>query len=541
MYTKIIHFLIIACWLLPTGCSDENQPDNPAPEILLHEAQNITRTSAQLTGTVNASSNSKTDRYRFRYGTSLKMEQMDEQSLKNSHVSTELQDLIPGTTYYYCLEAGNKKYLKQSPIYSFTTIPNKVPKVDKISFLGQGPISIILQCAITDNGGETIIKSGFCYTKINGEEYELSAPLSDSNQWQLRIGDLEKDTKYTVRAFAENKIGRAYSEPYHFQTGNAVILTNAGTLPEIISEKEKKQYSTLNIAGPLNGTDIRFIREMSGKDITGNPTSGILQRLDLTDAFIVSGGLSYDESRYTEDYTIGYGMFGELEVLKEIKLPTSTLIIEQNAFKNSMALTELSIPCNTEELTPSTGCKNLSHISIAPANTHYISIDGVVYNKSGEVLVWFPEGITRDKIQFSPTLKSIGDYALQKCKISSIVLPNSLSSIGKQAFCESGIESVTLPDGLRNVSTGLFQNCKSLTSVTLGSKCESISAYCFDGCPLQHLYVKASTPPVCHSETFSGAESIFTDCVLHIPAESRTQYRNHNIWKQFLHIEGVTF
>lgn len=100
-------------------------------------------------------------------------------------------------------------------------------------------------------------------------------------------------------------------------------------------------------------------------------------------------------------------------------------------------------------------------------------MDGVVYNKSGEVLVWFPEGIIGDNIQFSPTLKSIGDYALQKCKIRSIVLPNSLSSIGKQAFCESEIKSVILPDGLRSISTGLFQNCKSLTSVTLGSKCES--------------------------------------------------------------------
>ena len=130
---------------------------------------------------------------------------------------------------------------------------------------------------------------------------------------------------------------------------------------------------------------------------------------------------------------------------------------------------------------------------------------------------------------------------MKKCKIRSIVLPNSLSSIGKQAFCESEIESVILPDGLRSVSTGLFQNCKSLTSVTLGSKCESISAYCFDNCPLQHLYVKASTPPVCHSETFNGAESIFANCILHIPPESRTQYRNHNIWKQFFHIEGVAF
>ena len=50
---------------------------------------------------------------------------------------------------------------KRIAIVFVTTIPNEVPKVDKVNFLGQGPISIILQCAITDNGRETIIENGF--------------------------------------------------------------------------------------------------------------------------------------------------------------------------------------------------------------------------------------------------------------------------------------------------------------------------------------------------------------------------------------------
>lgn len=540
MYTRIICFLtLFACYLLLTGCSDENHPNNPVPEIILHEAQDITRTSARLTGTVNVPPHSHTDRYRFRYGTSPDMVKSEEYPQPNGLVTTELQNLTPGTTYYYCLEAGNEKYMRQSPTYNFTTFPNERPRIEPITFLGQGPISIILQCAIIDDGGDPVTACGFHYTSIDGQEMEASAFLTTDNQWRLHISRLKKYTEYTVKAFAENRNGRTYSEPYHFCTSDAVTLVDAGMLPEIIGEDGKSDYTQLSIAGPLNGTDIRFIREMCGKDVRGNRTQGQLQKLDLTDALIVAGGLSYDESRYTTEYTIGNGMFGELDIPTEIKLPENTLVIEQNAFRNCTSLTALSIPGSTMELTPSSGCCHLGHLSVTTGNSEYSSVDGVVYSKDGEVLVWFPEGMKKEELRLSPTLKSIGEYALQKCKIRSIVLPASVTSIGKLAFYASEIESIVLPDGLRSIPLGIFQQCQNLTSVTLGSDCEALSDYCFDGCPLQHLYVNAVIPPVCQPNTFSGTKNIFADCILHIPAESLPIYRNHSTWKLFQHIKVI--
>lgn len=540
MRTRIICFLtLFAYCLLPAGCSDENRPNNPAPEIILHEAQDITRTSARLTGTINIPPHSRTDRYRFRYGTSPDMAKSEEYPQSNGLVTTELQNLAPETTYYYCLEAGNEKYMRQSPTFHFTTFPNERPRIEAITFLGQGPISIILQCAITDDGGDPVTASGFHYASTNGQELEASASLTTDNQWRLHINHLEMYTEYTVRAFAENKNGRTYSEPYHFCTSDAIILVDAGTLPEIIGENGKNDYAQLNIVGPLNGTDIRFIREMCGKDIHSSRTQGQLQKLDLSDAYIVAGGLSYDESRYTTENTIGNGMFGELDIPTEIKLPENTLVIEQDAFHNCTSLTALSIPGSTKELTPSDGCHNLKHISVTTGNSVYSSIDGVVYSKNSETLIWFPEGMKRNELHLSPTLKSIGEYALQRCKIRSIVLPGSLTSIGKLAFYAAEIESVVLPDGLRSVPLGIFQQCQNLTSVTLGSACEVLSDYCFDGCPLQHLYVHAVIPPVCQSNTFSGMKNIFADCILYVPAESLPIYRDHSTWQQFQHIKII--
>lgn len=535
----IICLALPLCGLLPCGCEEEKQPGNPAPEITLNAAEEITRTSAKLSGRVIAASNSHTDLFRFLYGTSPEMEQVREARLtENGEVSTVLQDLTPGTIYHYCIEAGNKAYRIQSPALTFTTVPNETPTVGEIVLLGQGPVSVILQCAVTDDGGERISARGFAYAPENGEEREVFAPLSEEEQWSLRIGGLERNTRYTARAFADNKIGRAYSEAYSFQTGDAVTIVNAGTLADIIGEEEKYEYQTLNIAGPLNGTDIRLIRDMAGRNIDDEETEGQLVNIDLTDATIVEGGLAYCGARYTENNVVGYDMFGNLSGLRSVKLPAETREIEQNAFRNCVSLTGLAIPGKVESLTPSDGCERLSDLSVSAENPRYMSMDGVVYNKEGEELIWFPEGLSAEEIRFSPTLKRIGDFALQRCKVRDVTLPASLTSIGRQAFHEAEVETVVLPDEVRTVSYGLFQGCRRLTSVTLGSECELLSDYCFDQCPLQHLYVRASLPPTCSENTFTGCQDIFSGCVLHVPEESRDIYRNHPYWKQFTHIQG---
>jgi len=49
----------------------------------------------------------------------------------------------------------------------------------------------------------------------------------------------------------------------------------------------------LTLTGNLNDTDIRYIREMAGKDSLGNETTGQLAMLNLAGANIVSGGGYY--------------------------------------------------------------------------------------------------------------------------------------------------------------------------------------------------------------------------------------------------------
>ena len=77
-------------------------------------------------------------------------------------------------------------------------------------------------------------------------------------------------------------------------------LDEAGTLPTKIAVSRKNLITNLKIVGKINGTDLKFIREMAGCDFNRKKTDGKLSILDLSEAKIVAGGDAY--VRYSENY-----------------------------------------------------------------------------------------------------------------------------------------------------------------------------------------------------------------------------------------------
>ena len=127
-----------------------------------------------------------------------------------------------------------------------------------------------------------------------------------------------------------------------------VTLSEAGTLSEKIDSDQKYEITSLKVSGPINGTDVRYLREMAGRDEEDNSTNGCLIELDLTDAKIVEGGdyyhyYSYSTQHYTKNDTIGDYMFLRCN-LKNIKLPNSVTSIGSYAFSYCRGLTSITIP-----------------------------------------------------------------------------------------------------------------------------------------------------------------------------------------------------
>ena len=136
-----------------------------------------------------------------------------------------------------------------------------------------------------------------------------------------------------------------------------IKLDKAGTLPDRIASSKKYKITNLKIVGEINGTDLKFIREMAGCDFNGKETDGKLSILDLSDAKIVEGGSAYYSDRddgfiCTSNDKLGDYVFNGCSGLTSLTIPSSVTAIGSRAFNDCSGLT--SIYAYMEKL-PETG------------------------------------------------------------------------------------------------------------------------------------------------------------------------------------------
>ena len=262
-----------------------------------------------------------------------------------------------------------------------------------------------------------------------------------------------------------------------------IKLEEAGTLPSKIGDTKKYKITNLKIMGEINGTDLRFIREMAGCDYKGMGTEGKLVTLDLSEAKIVEGGDFYygyydyyDHHSYyytTSDDVIGDYAFSGCSSLTSLTLPSSVTSIGGHAFEKCSGLTSLTIPSGvtTIDYYAFADCRGLTSLTLPSSVTSI----------GGHAFAWC-SGLTSLTLHSSVT--SIGDYAFAWCSgLTSLPLPSSVTSIGGHAFAWcSGLTSLPLPSSVTEIDWSAFERCNNLKECNclLDSDLETCLAYSHD-------------------------------------------------------------
>ena len=313
-----------------------------------------------------------------------------------------------------------------------------------------------------------------------------------------------------------------------------VYVVTAGTLPSVIAENEKYKIGALTLKGNLNGTDIRYIREMAGRNYERGKTDGKLANLNLAEVNIVSGGVSYTTYTYgagyvglsTENNIIGRAMFYGCGSLKNIVLPNSVREIQTEAFAECTDLMSVTFGKNNNiynNVGVFGGCGNIETLNlgdcsgyiyssnliaqkefiVSEQNQSYSAIDGVLFNKDKTQILRFPTNksdatyiipasvtlIGRSaffgcsnltNITIPDNVTAIVDYAFSYCTNASFTIKNSIASVGKSAF--SGCTKLTSITITEAIWESAFYDCTGLTNVTIGNSVTSIGQSAFGNC-----------------------------------------------------------
>ncbi|MDD3192950.1 MAG: leucine-rich repeat protein [Oscillospiraceae bacterium] len=216
---------------------------------------------------------------------------------------------------------------------------------------------------------------------------------------------------------------------------------------------------------------------------------------------------------------IGNAAFCACTCLEVVTIPEGVIDIGPEAFLSCDALTSVTLPASVSSIGERafSACNMLTSITVKSNNAHFKDVDGVLYNKAGDVLLCCPSGKS-GAFAVPAGVVGIGSDAFYFCRqLTSINLPESVIAIEHSAFwaCEK-LDKINIPQGVSAIPNSLFTDCISLRSLTIPAGVTSIGNRAFNGCKnLVELNFMGLNAP-----TLGGA--VFLDCsrqgMLYYPA-----------------------
>ncbi len=156
-------------------------------------------------------------------------------------------------------------------------------------------------------------------------------------------------------------------------------------------------------------------------------------------------------------------------------------VTNTNSLQTDYVLEEIVIPAGGS-FVPYGEMPSLTKYTVAEDNENYLSIDGVVFSKSGDTLVTYPAGKTDETYTVPEGVNTIAQYAFcYSANLKRVDFPDSVTRIRNCAFWYSGIETMVLPP-ITTIESEIFCYCKNLKTVTIPVTVTHIDMNIFYGC-----------------------------------------------------------
>lgn len=201
-------------------------------------------------------------------------------------------------------------------------------------------------------------------------------------------------------------------------------------------------------------------------------------------------GALYDAARYTLIECPG-GFAGNYSI------PDGVITVEQGAFDDCRSLSSVSVPSSVTNIGDSAfyACVELTSITVDTLNPFYSSTNGVLFDKSRHTLIQYPFGIS-GAYAVPDGVADIGEAAFNQCtSLTGVTIPASVTNIGESAFAYcSGLGNVIIPTGVISIDNTAFIACTTISNITIFGIITNFGDFAFAGCTnLTAVYFE--TPP----------------------------------------------
>lgn len=221
--------------------------------------------------------------------------------------------------------------------------------------------------------------------------------------------------------------------------------------------------------------------------------------------------------------------------------PNGTVDVDWGDDTTHDTLTGTSV--STAQWTPTHNYAQPGNYEIVLTCTGTMGLYGSSTTNQGSGLLRYASGSdTRNRgyqnaiqeIYFADNVTYIMDNAFQNCySLSSVTISQGITSIGDNAFrnCYS-LSAITIPQGVTSIGNSTFSNCYSLSSVTIPQGVTSIWNSAFSTCSgmAEYHFLPTTPPTLANTNAFSAIQS---DCIIYVPAGSLEAYQTATNWSTY--------